>query len=201
MSQTFHVYIYKVFKQVYPNGLKLSKDAKSALDKFIHLFLRHFVLHAVIMAEHARKKTLSSRDVQSATLVSLTKDLAKHAVRAGTEALTRYTGFHPTSKKPVSSAKKAGLVVPPPRIETLLRQFAKEYHPHMRVSETSAVYLAAVVEYLLAEILELSGHVAHDNGRKIITPRYIDIAIQHDEELKKTMACTLEEPFLTITTT
>jgi len=41
-----------------------------------------------------------------------------------------------------------------------------------------------VIEYLMAEILEISGNVAREDGKKRITSDHIDEAIDHDEELK-----------------
>lgn len=47
------------------------------------------------------------------------------------------------------------------------------------------VYLAAVLEYLCAEILELSGNAARDNKKSRIVPRHITLAVKNDEELNK----------------
>lgn len=52
-----------------------------------------------------------------------------------------------------------------------------------RISQTAAVCLAAVLEYLVAEILELGGDASKDNRRRRITPRHITLAIQSDHEL------------------
>lgn len=44
--------------------------------------------------------------------------------------------------------------------------------------------MAAVLEYLVAEVLELAGNKAHDHGTTTILPRHIMLVIEGDDKLK-----------------
>src|SRR5450830_426373 len=88
--------------------------------------------------------------------------------------------------KAVSKSTKAGLQFPVGRIA----RFMKEGKFTERVGAGAPVYLAAVLEYLAAEVLELAGNAARDNKKTRIVPRHIQLAIRNDEELNKLLANT-----------
>nr|XP_025844497.1 histone H2A type 1-H [Vulpes vulpes] len=83
--------------------------------------------------------------------------------------------------KAKSRSSRAGLQFPVGRVHRLLRK--GNYSE--RVGAGAPVYLAAVLEYLTAEILELAGNAARDNKKTRIIPRHLQLAIRNDEELNK----------------
>ena len=91
-----------------------------------------------------------------------------------------------SGQKPVSRSSKAGLQFPVGR----LARFMKQARFAERVGAGAPVYLAAVLEYLTAEVLELAGNAAKDNKKTRIVPRHIQLAIRNDEELNKMLANT-----------
>jgi len=50
------------------------------------------------------------------------------------------------------------------------------------------VYLATVLEYLAAEILEPVSDAARDNKKCRIVPQHLQLAIRNDEELNKLLS-------------
>ena len=54
-----------------------------------------------------------------------------------------------------------------------------------RIGAGASVHLAAVLECLSAEILELAGNAARDNKKARTVPRHIQLAVCNDEKLSK----------------
>lgn len=81
----------------------------------------------------------------------------------------------------VSKSARSGLNFPVGRVQRSLREgrYAK------RIGTGAAVYLSGVLEYLSAEILEISGTAATANKKVRITPRHIKTTIQLDPELNE----------------
>ena len=83
------------------------------------------------------------------------------------------------SKVSKSQSAKAGLIFPVGRIGRMLRkgQYAK------RVGASAGVYAAAVLEYLTAELLELTTKAVVEKKAKRLTPRAMTLAVRADDDL------------------
>ena len=91
------------------------------------------------------------------------------------------------STKQTSRSVRAGLNFPVGRIARLLRQgrYAQ------RIGSGAPVYLAAVLEYLTAEVLELSGNASKNKKKARIIPRFIFMAVKEDPELDQLLSDTI----------
>ncbi|GET93930.1 histone H2A, putative [Leishmania tarentolae] len=85
------------------------------------------------------------------------------------------------SRKSGSKSAKAGLIFPVGRVGAMMRrgQYAR------RIGASGAVYLTAVLEYLTAELLELSVKAAAQSGKKRcrLNPRTVMLAVRHDDDI------------------
>merc|ERR1712066_264257 len=93
-----------------------------------------------------------------------------------------------TDGKNLSRSARAGVQFPVGRVHRFLKKYSTN---NMRVGGSAGVYVAAVMEYLSAEVLELAGNVAKDLKTKRITPRHLQLAIRVDDELDALVKATI----------
>ena len=88
-----------------------------------------------------------------------------------------------TKKQSKSKSARAGLILPISRVNRVLKTRAGM----PRIGGTAPVFLTALLEYLTAEVLSISGdHTkASKPSRKRISVEDVSLAIRGDEELAK----------------
>jgi len=89
-TETFALYIYKVLKQVHPDT-GISKKAMNIMNSFINDTFERIALESSKLVRYNKKRTLSSREIQTAVKLLLPGELAKHAISEGTKAVTKFT--------------------------------------------------------------------------------------------------------------
>ena len=114
--------------------------------------------------------------------------VAFHAPKPSSQYTTPSNSIKKPKAPKVSRSHKAGLQFPVGRISRYMKQ--GEYAE--RIGAIAPVYLAAVLEYLAAEILELAGNVAKENKKVRIIPRHIQIAVRDDEELNRMLGSPID---------
>ena len=71
-------------------------------------------------------------------------------------------------------------------VHRVKRQF-RAMNVNNKVNIGACIYMTGVIEYLCAEVLELAGNAARDNKKKTIKPRFIQLAINNDDEFVKVL--------------
>jgi histone H2B len=178
MFQNFEKAIPKILSVVAPTK-KIDKHALSILNKLSNIFIvrvseiAYSLTHPLYGdSKNSIKHTVGSREIQTSIRLLLTGELAKLAVSEGTKAVTRFTSISDSDKK--TPNEKAKLEIPISKTKTVMKNYC-----HERIGSTAPVYLAATLEYILAEILELSGRTKNES----ISILDIKQAIVSDEEL------------------
>ena len=89
-KESYSIYIYKVLKQVHPDT-GISSKGMSIMNSFVNDIFERIASEASRLGLYNKRKTISSREVQTAVRLLLPGELAKHAVSEGTKAVTKYT--------------------------------------------------------------------------------------------------------------
>ena len=181
LDTNFEIYIRRALKQVHPDT-GISGSALSCLNNLVEITVQKIMVGVNRLLLATGKKTVNTRDIQDASRLVIPGELCKHAVSEGTKAVNKYdsskTG-ESSGGKPVMKSSRAGLQFSVPRTQTLMMKMSSVH----RKTCVAAVYITAVCEYLVVEILELAGNTAKNQKRARITPRHIKLAIYHDKEL------------------
>ena len=172
-SRYFEVYILRVLKNVSStHGITL--NAKQQLNSALCTITDILAKKSHALCEIAEKKTIGIKEVENAFFLLSSGSLREKGIEAGKKAVEKFEKFDEKTTH-TSRQTKAGIVFPPSLLERFLRI-------HM-ITKSAPVFLAAVIEYILREILikAATGVLTHVR----LTIRDIELGIRTDIELDR----------------
>ena len=119
--------------------------------------------------------------MEMAVRLVLPSELTKHSLSEGKKAVDKAGGNFTPLGMPLMLARsnlRARLVFPVAQAGAFATLMSG-----MIVEGSAAVFLAAVLEYMAAEIIELAGNACRDRKKTAVEPRHIMLAIGDDEQL------------------
>ena len=188
-TNSFRNYIHKVLKQVHPES-QISSNTIEQLDEFIKILARRLAESARLACTNAKKSTVGLSEIRLAVNIHLPGVLSKNGTSEMVKAVTKFNSSHDDKEEkedndgkrsaPVRRETQAGLTFSVALCEKFIRSFGTS---DLNVSKSASVALASVLEYIIAEILELAGNVARDSKKVIINIRHVYLSVYNDEEL------------------
>ena len=146
----------------------------------VRLYLRHDQNPPGAVKLATPVACITREDVQNAVRVLLPGELAKHAVSEGTKAVTKFVSTGPNTKCFQNMSSRCGLQLDPAYTALVASRLTRDFP----LSENAAVYLSAVLEYMTAELLELSGNECRNVKSCLIGCLHVSRAIAGDQELE-----------------
>ena len=90
-KSSYASYIAKVLKGASKTQLTLSSKSVKILNSLVNDFFERLAVEAAALARTNKKRTLGSREIQTAVRLTLPAELAKHAMAEGTRAVAKAT--------------------------------------------------------------------------------------------------------------
>ncbi|XP_040186056.1 histone H2B 1.1-like, partial [Rana temporaria] len=89
-KESYAIYVYKVLKQVHPET-GISSKAMGIMISFVSDIFDRIAVESFRLGHCNKRRTITSREIQTAARLLLPGELAKQAVSEGTKAVTKYT--------------------------------------------------------------------------------------------------------------
>ena len=145
----------------------MSNKTAQTLDRLIYLLVDTLTAESVKLVNLAKKSTMTDKEVRSATQRLYRGHISEYAL-----------DYNGTSFLPVARIRKRIRETLP-----LASQQSKSHGP-FKLSETAPTVMRNVVEYIVHDLLKVSGRMIEADGKKIITNRYLVLTVFSDCEMR-----------------
>jgi histone H2B len=173
-----------ILKDLHPD-LGITLEAKNNLSIILNLLLEKLVKQSISLLNprnfknpgpEGNKKTLTVKEITTSVRLIFPSMLRKYALNEGNKAVKRFE----TSDTIRNDTVRANLRLSVPKTRNIMDQYLpKGYHMDLLAS----VFATAVLEYILNELLELSGNNCQEDNKLRIKTEHIKEAVINDEEL------------------
>ena len=172
--------IHRVLKQV-DEDKSITSNCANIVDKILCYMCDKLCNAIKLLMTQSQKKIVTVECVVAAVKLTMSGTLDKYANKDAQKSLET---FATNKNRKLSRSEKAGLVFSVSKTEKRLRKHLQGY----KISSNVPIYMTAVIEYISAEILDLSSMVTrHERNKHArITENHLYKAIQSHEPL-----CTL----------
>lgn len=189
-SVQLEYYIFKVLKQAHPER-GMTSEVKESFNTLLNLVLRKLVSLASDRVLLQKRQTLQPKDIDFAVSLFFPGELQKKVSMRQTASLVRWRAFGKdrgsANGTKTSVAVVAGLTFPPTAIGSVVRELT----PAPRVSKTTGISLAAVLEQLSYRLGEIAGNTAAEDKKVLITAMHLFSAVEGDADLSTLFKGTL----------
>ena len=158
-SQFFNVYISKILKSISTEA-EICKNSREQLNILLQILTDKIINIVYLLMKNGNKKTITWKTIKSSINIFLSGELKNNSVQIATNVING----------------KYNLILPPHIFNKYLHQ--NKY----RVSKKSVLYLTAVLEYLLGEILDLAFTYTKYQKKKRITLENLQQSLLEDIE-------------------
>ena len=169
--------IRTVMKQIHPD-LRVSKKYIDEVNFVIIKLLKELVKNALIITKSCGHTEVTGKSMMAATSVTLSEILGKFASNEGTKAVNRFNSYDDKDRS--TRAYKAGLSISVSKVEAAIRSILPKRN---RLSKVAVIYASGVLEYITAEVNELSGRAAQNDNKTTVTDKNFAKAFKDDKEL------------------
>lgn len=189
----YKTYIFKVLMQVHPDS-GITARSMYTVNEIVKSLVVDITKYASNLAISANKKTITSREIQAAVSILLPERLIGHGISEGKKVIGYYNAIVSSMRErsPKAKAQKVRgrhfcmdsrlrLTFSPSRVRSLMRLNSTVD----RIGSSGPIYLAAVMEYLVREILKLAGNKSVSEKHIRITNRDILLSMSSNDELSQ----------------
>jgi histone H3/H4 len=157
--------MFSDISKVFRRNKKLEEDAAGQINTVVNR-LGHIIMakaNDLLILKNASK--IDALTIQTSVRLTMKGELTKHAVSAGTKAVTKYLS---------GSSRSTGLTFSMSDTRKLMDNYTNRM-----ISKEAVVYLTAVLEYMTLELCEIAGQ----NPQELITGTLVKKAVAEDEEI------------------